>query len=142
MKSRRVSDVERAAIIEALKSGKAQTATAKEFGRSKDTVHTIAVRAGIDAERSATKKATEAHRVYAVSRRLELNNELFRLIERQLSRDDLTPKDLRDLAVAYGIATDKRRLEEGMNTGQTMIDLTSERWAAMRKKVIDWTSDL
>lgn len=71
----------------------------KESGLTKPTLET---------------KLTEP-RTYHKRNRLRLNDKLFRRIESLLKRKGtrITPNELRSLVLAYAIATDKRRLEEG-----------------------------
>lgn len=94
-------------------NGLSQGQIAKEFKRSKSTIHEWLKGLGLlesngSTERSATKKATEAKANYDLARRLELNNKWFEKIEKMLDEAN-TPNDLRALATPYGVAEDKRQ---------------------------------
>ena len=62
-----------------------------------------------------TRAATAAHTHYDQERRLGLNNLLFDRIKEVAGKTE-DAGDLKDLAMAFGILTDKRRLEEGKST--------------------------
>lgn len=124
---------ERERIVAALREGKSQTSVAREFGRSSGTINKIAKSAG--REYSPPKKANEARHLYALAERIELGNRLFRRVAEKAEDPELTARDLKDLAVAFGVLLDKRRLEDGQSTGQTTIDIASDNWAKMREKV-------
>ena len=110
-----VTAEEREAIVEALRRGESIHSVAKECGRSKATVHGIASDEGIQAERSGTKKSTEAHKTFAKARRQEVSDLLFEKLC-QMAAACEKEHGLRELATVFGILTDKRRLEEGEAT--------------------------
>lgn len=110
-KGGRVGPEEEEAILEALNAGRPVRQVAREFGRSHSTVSRVADRKGLDLDRSRSKKATEAAKTFNSIRRLDTNNKAFIKFEDLLNRCD-SATDLRNLAVAYGIFTDKRLLEE------------------------------
>lgn len=112
-----VSSEERARIVSYLNDGKSQGWVAKEEKRSKSTISEIANKAGISTERSATKKASEAHRDYAQAERLLLLNEGFDKARDVLKHIGLAD-DLKDWSVAVGTLIDKRRLEDGKATSR------------------------
>lgn len=62
-----------------------------------------------------TRAATAATIYYGQDRRLELSNELFGRIK-ELAGAVKAANEMRDLATAFAILTDKRRLEEGRST--------------------------
>ncbi len=132
-KTSTVQPDEREKIISALRDGKSQNAVAKTFGRGVATVSRIAQEVGL--EYSAPKRANEARHEYALAERIELGNKLFRRVAEKTDDPELTSRDLKDLAVAFGVLIDKRRLEDGQSTGQTTIDIASDSWARMREKV-------
>lgn len=114
----KVEGKELALIVSHLKEGKSQGWIAKEVGRSKQTISRISRAEGFLSDVTATKRASEARRDYALAERLELLNEGF-----QRARDILpTIKEARELQawmVAVGTAIDKRRLEDGQVTDRT-----------------------
>jgi transposase-like protein len=109
---------ERNKIAAALKSGGKRNEVAREFGRSPALVSKIASEEGIEFDRSQTKKAADATREYALAERLRVSNELFEKL-RAMTGEVATPGQLRELATAYGILTDKRRLEDGEVTARS-----------------------
>lgn len=114
----RLSDDERAAIVAALRAGESVYGTAKRFGRARSTISDVAKGAGVDTERSATKKANDARRDYDLAGRLELLNSGFEKAKTIL--DTITdPADLQRWTVAVGTLIDKRRLEDGDVTSRT-----------------------
>ncbi len=56
-------------------------------------------------------------------RRQEVGNRMVAILERRLSQleesDKISGRELKDLAVAFGVLTDKRRLEDGLATDRT-----------------------
>ena len=102
----------RQAVLAALLAGTGVGETARRFRVGKATVSRIAAAAGLDLERSQTKKATGARVRYAQERRLELSDKLFGKVEALLD-GELDPQQLQPLVTAFAILTDKRRLEEG-----------------------------
>ena len=108
---RHIEPEEEKAICEALDAGLSLRQVAKQFNRSPSTISRTAARNCIDLERIRNKKATEAARTFSIIRRLETNNKAFIKFEELLDRCD-NATDLRNLAVSYGIFTDKRLLED------------------------------
>ena len=108
----RIPERTREAILAALLSGVSVHEAAKTYGVGKGTVSRFAAAAGLSLERSRTKKAAVAVSEYALTKRLEVNNRFFAKVEEALD-GDLEPQQLQQLATAYAIVVDKRRLEEG-----------------------------
>lgn len=113
-----VSPEERERIIEALQAGRSQNEVARAFGRGPATINRIA--APLALEYSAPKAALAARADYTLERRLDLLNagfdkavELLDGIER--------PAELQQWATAFGILTDKRRLEDGDVTSRSEV---------------------
>ena len=101
-------------IIALHEDGKSQREIAKEFDKSVGWVNGILKRLNVSSERSQTKKATEAKRTYDRERRLALNDLWFEKIEKLLT-EAKDGKSLRELAIPYGVAEDKRSILESDN---------------------------
>jgi len=115
-------------IIQALREGRSQYATAKQCGVTRSFVNRIAREEGIPAtgaRRSATKGATEARRSYTRERRLLVCDRLFALVEAMMAECS-TASELRQLVTAFAILVDKRRLEDGSDRHlvRNEIDMT------------------
>lgn len=104
----------RAAIVEDLRAGKSQNATARTHKVSPATVNGVAKAEGIPANIQAPRNAAAGRKVYNLEARLELSDKFFALIDRHLDGAGLIV--LKDLAVTFAVLTDKRRLEEGKAT--------------------------
>jgi transposase len=107
-------------------NGLSQGQIAKEFKKSKSTIHEWLKGLGLlesngSIERSATKKATDAKKNFDRERRLALNNLWFEKIETMLvnAKDANT---LRALATPYGVASDKRAALEPNEGGKTGLE--------------------
>ena len=107
----RIPDQTREAILAALLAGAGVCEAARTYRVSKSSVSNIARAAGLDTEQPSTKKAHRAAATYSLAKRLELSNRLFAKVE-ELLDGDLEPQQLQQLATAYAIVVDKRRLEE------------------------------
>lgn len=127
---------EREKIIAALKSGKSQTAVAKECGRSPDTVGRIA--RSLDIVYTAPQKANDARVWFAKQERIALNAEMFARV-RELMSGDIKPRDMKDLAIAYGILVEKRRLEEGESTAA--ITLEPSQVEELHRRTREWVKE-
>ena len=68
----RWTDADTQALVDMHDAGMTLNAIAKEMGRSTDTIHRHAQRAGLSWDRSHTKAATEARKTDAAARRVEL----------------------------------------------------------------------
>lgn len=113
-----LTEDERAAIIAALQAGESLYGVAKRTGRGIATVSAVAKAAGIESERSITKKATEVHQDYALAGRLDLLNQGFEKAASLLaSITDAT--EFQRWTVGVGTLIDKRRLEDGDVTSRT-----------------------
>ncbi|MBA2390313.1 MAG: hypothetical protein H0V67_08655 [Geodermatophilaceae bacterium] len=71
-----------------------------------------------EAAKRQTAEATALGQTYDLTRRLELNDFLFERV-RDVATTTRETNGLKDLALAFGILTDKRRLEEGQATART-----------------------
>lgn len=109
----------KARIETLLKSGMSQNKVAKEVGVAPSTVQRLAKKRGLESSRVAPQAAIDARVQYDLAGRLALSNQLFDVIRDQLANPAISPKDVKDLALAFGITTDKRRLEEGESTSRS-----------------------
>lgn len=114
-----ISNEKRARIQTLLLEGRSQGAVAKEVGVSHTTVNNFAKEKSIKPSRVAPRAAIEAKKQYDLTGRLELSNELFDRIRALIADPGTRARDIKDLALAYGICTDKRRLEEGESTSRS-----------------------
>lgn len=78
----KLSDDERAAIVDAIRAGRSRNDVARESGRSCDTVTRIAKAEGLSFDRAATKHATEARRADNAARRERLISAMYANAER------------------------------------------------------------
>ena len=112
-----ITPEERATAISLLEQGLSCGAVATAIGRDSRRISDIARLAGIDTVESARERRLAAAADFNLARRLELGNKIAaRLAELVESEGPLLPKDLRDVAVTFGVLTDKRRLEDGEST--------------------------
>jgi predicted transcriptional regulator len=102
-----------------LMSGMSQNAVAKELDISPAAVNRYAKEKSIDPLYVAPTRAISTKKTYNVARRCELSNELFDKIREVLQQPGITAKDLKELALAFGITTDKRRLDDGDSTSRS-----------------------
>ena len=116
-------------IVELHKSGLSQGQIAKEMDKGKGTINRVLKGLGLTngtlAERSNTKRATEAKADYNLQRQIELGNKFFERID-ELMDSKAPPSDLRSLAVTYGIIVDKRALLDGRPTGNLDVNVTGK----------------
>ncbi len=116
--------VDHEAILEALQSGEAQKAIARRLGCSPGTVNRLAKLNGLEPSSSRKMElsaaASAAASDYCLERRLALLNKVFAKAE-ELIDTATTPHKLQALAIAIGILTDKRRLEDGDVTARTEV---------------------
>lgn len=115
-------------IIALHEDGKSQRKIAKEFGKSVGWVNGILKKLNVSSERSQTKKATEAKRTYDRERRLALNDLWFEKIEKMLLEAE-DSRTLRELAIPYGVAMDKRSILEPMQSDTAKTGLEEMREA-------------
>lgn len=78
----KLSDDERAAIVEAIRAGKSRNDIVRESGRSAGAVTRIAKAEGLGFDREATKHATEAQRADNAARRQRLIAAMYKNAER------------------------------------------------------------
>jgi hypothetical protein len=121
----KLTDEQRHAILAALQTGESQNSVAKRLAVGVATVNRMAQANGL--EYSAPKKANAARRDYAQAERLALLNRAFdKASELMLGIEK--PAQLMNWAIAFGILTDKRRLEDGQSTGrQEVVNVDSAR---------------
>lgn len=110
-------------MLEGLSQNKAAEQVGQEWGVSGRTVINWASAMGtplsaFSHERAKTRAANEAAITYAQERRLALSDRFFSKLESLLEMIN-DAGDAKDLATAYAILTDKRRLEEGQVTERT-----------------------
>lgn len=115
-------------IIDLHEKGKSQRDIAKEFDKSVGWVNGILKKLNVNSERSQTKNATAAKRTYDRERRLALNDLWFEKIEKLLT-EAKDGKSLRELAIPYGVAEDKRSILEPLQPDGTKSGLAEMREA-------------
>lgn len=115
-------------IIDLHEEGKSQRDIAKEFDKSVGWVNGILKKLNVKSERSQTKNATAAKRTYDRERRLALNDLWFEKIEKLLT-EAKDGKSLRELAIPYGVAEDKRSILEPLQPDGTKSGLAEMREA-------------
>lgn len=128
-----LTDAERVKIVAHLKNGKSQTWTAKQVGRSKDTVGRICREEGIETDGRQTKKATEAAAAFREIERMEIIHDILASGQDLLSRVT-DPKDYKDVVTGLAIGIDKHRLETGEATSRTE-NVDPERKRKMRESL-------
>jgi IS30 family transposase len=135
-----VDQGERQAIAAAVRAGQSIGAVARRFHRSKATVATVARAAGIALDESRTARAAAARRDFSLTARIELGNRLAERVREKLDDPSLTPIQLQQLATAYAILVDKRRLEDGEATARTEEMRTNirERLAKQLDELAEW----
>lgn len=120
--------VDHTAILEGLQSGESQNAVARRLGCSVGTVNRVAKLNGLECHsivkmppsQEAVIAISAAAADYCLERRLDLLNKVFAKAEAMIDTAT-TPHKLQALAIAIGILTDKRRLEDGEVTSRTEI---------------------
>lgn len=129
-------------IIDLHGEGKSQRDIAKEFDRSVGWVNGILKKLNVKSERSQTKNATAAKRTYDRERRLALNDLWFEKIEKLLT-EAKDGKSLRELAIPYGVAEDKRSILEPLQPDNTKSGLEEMREAIHeeRKNGLETTAE-
>lgn len=117
--------VDHAAIVDALSRGEAQKAIARRLGCSPGTVNRLAKLNGLEPGSAKNQAAMiEVENLiadYTLERRVALLNKMFAKAE-ELVDTATTPHKLQALAIATGILTDKRRLEDGEATARTEVN--------------------
>lgn len=129
-------------IIDLHEEGKSQRDIAKEFDKSVGWVNGILKKLNVNSERSQTKNATAAKRTYDRERRLALNDLWFEKIEKLLT-EAKDGKSLRELAIPYGVAEDKRSILEPLQPDNTKSGLEEMREAIHeeRKNGLETTAE-
>jgi hypothetical protein len=110
---------------------RASQSVADDLGVSDRTVMNWAKAIGLplgdlSREIHKTKAATEATIHYGQERRLELSNLLFARVK-TMTDEVKAANEMKDLATAFAILTDKRRLEEGKSTERHEVAVTDAR---------------
>ena len=117
--------VDHSAIREALEAGESQKSIARRLECSPATVNKIAkangVHPGSFQKGPLPAEVAQVAEDYALERRIALLNKLFTKAEELIEQAD-TPHKLQALAIAMGILTDKRRLEDGEVTARTEVN--------------------
>jgi len=132
-----ISDNVKARMIESLNAGVSLNRVARLYGVDPMVVGRLAQEFSIDTLALASTHAQEARRDYAQIERLRVINLAFERIELMLDDNDLTARDLKDLAIAMGISIDKRRLEDGEATERSEISDLSGARTAVRNKLLE-----
>lgn len=120
------------AILEALRTGESQKSVARRLGYGVATVNRVAKRNGVipvpqpktirsPEEIQAIAEAHAAIVTYNLERRIALLDKVFTKAEAMIDTAT-TPHKLQALAIAIGILTDKRRLEDGEVTARTEVN--------------------
>lgn len=111
------------AIRERVAAGDSQRDVAKAFGVNVSTISRVAADVVAVAQRCRTENATQARGLLSAVKndfdqaaRIALINKMAVRIAEALDELQM-PRDLKDLAVAMGVAIDKRRLEDGESDG-------------------------
>jgi len=125
----RIGVDEKERIVAELKKGeKSQNAVAEMFNRSPGSINRIAQAEGILPKSNVqTQNARIARGSFCKEKRLQISDEMFAKI-RTMLRKCKEPAELRNLAVAFAIATEKRILEENGATSPQEIILTDAEW--------------
>lgn len=126
-----VESARRLMVEEGYSVNRAAEAVGEDLGVSGRTVMRWADSQGLplgelSRDIAKTRAATEATEGYGLARRLELSNRLFSKLG-EVVETSIEPSGLKDLATAFGILTDKRRLEEGQATERTESSVTDLR---------------
>ena len=112
--------VDHSAIRDALDAGEPQKKIASRLGCSPATVNKIAKANGVHPGSLPKNPGVAAAADYCLERRILLLNKMFLKAE-ELIEQATTPHKLQALAIAMGILTDKRRLEDGEVTARTEV---------------------
>ena len=117
--------VDHSDILSALESGEPQKKIAARLGCSPATVNKIAqanpMNRGSVPKNQLSYAGSQAAADYCLERRLNLLNKVFAKAEEMIDTAT-TPHKLQALAIAIGILTDKRRLEDGEVTARTEVN--------------------
>lgn len=114
--------VDHAEIIAALQAGESQKAVARRLGCSPSTVNAVSKKANVYPNGSPRRNpGVAAAEDYCLERRIALLNKIFAKAEQMAETVD-KPHQLQALAIAVGILTDKRRLEDGEVTARTEVN--------------------
>ena len=113
--------------LSALANGLPDTHVAQVISRSHESIRELRDRCidatgGLDVARyreERLQRAVDATR----ERRLKVGNLLLDRTAEMLTQENLDGTDLRNAAVAFGVATDKRRLEEGQSTENLAVQV-------------------
>ncbi len=108
-----------ALVAEGLSLTKASDQVAADVGVTGRTVRKWIVKAGI----KLPKNQSQGFKDFNEQRRAEVGNRMVAILERRLSQleesGEISGRELKDLTVAFGVLTDKRRLEDGLATDRT-----------------------
>ncbi len=99
---------------------KASDQVAAELGVTGRTVRKWIVKAGL----KLPKNQSQGFKDFNEQRRAEVGNRMVAILERRLTQlevsgEKISGRELKDLAVMFGVLTDKRRLEDGLATDRT-----------------------
>lgn len=135
---------EREAILADLQGGMSRNAASRKHGRGAATVTRIAQAAGLEMDRSATKKATEVRKAVAEINRMEIIGDIL-TTGQTLLKSAKEARDYKDVVTGLAIGIDKHRLETGEVTdrketrqGNDLKDFFSELDQETER---EWASD-
>ena len=121
----RVTAAERDRILGLADGGASTVDVANLTGRPQQTVSHVIRSAGLDLVRSRAERMRRASQDFSSIRRLEMGNRFAEKLSDLLEMDVLDEKQasaMRNLAVSFGVLTDKRRLEEGQSTDNIAVN--------------------
>ncbi len=105
-----------ALVADGLSLAKASDQIGVEVGVTGRTVRNWITKAGI----VLPKNQSQGFKDFNERRRAEVGNRMVAILERRLGQledsGEITGRELKDLAVMFGVLTDKRRLEDGLST--------------------------
>ena len=117
MQGNKLSAEQRKAILDGAQAGEPLRKLALKYGINVSTVSRMVTDAGVDINAHARARANQARIDYNVARRLELSNEVIAKVRATIAKIKVgEARPLESAVKAYGIAIDKRLLEEGRAT--------------------------
>ncbi len=106
-------------VAEGLSLTKASERVAADAGVAARTVRLWIKKSGI----KIPTRQSQGFKDFNEQRRSEVGNRMVAILERRLTQleesGEITGRELKDLAVMFGVLTDKRRLEDGLATDRT-----------------------
>ncbi len=109
-------------VADGLSLTKASDQVAAGLGVTGRTVRAWIVKAGI----VLPKNQSQGFKDFNERRRAEVGNRMVAILERRLGQledsGEINGRELKDLAVMFGVLTDKRRLEDGLSTDHVVTE--------------------